>query len=66
MDEYEKAITMYLGVSLEGWKEIQRYRDECKANIPLFDNLVEENAKLRGKVSFYEAHIKALEIVRLT
>lgn len=60
----EPMIISYLGITLDGWKELQKYRDECKGHIPLFDSLVENNARLRGKLSFYEAHIAAMAIVK--
>ena len=59
----EEMIISYLELTLEGWKELQYYKVQCQTQIPLFTNLVEDNARLRGKVSFYETHIRAMTIV---
>lgn len=57
-DDYAEMITMYLGLSLEGWKELLKFKAENR--LILTNELLEEIARLRGKIGFYESRINQM------
>jgi len=58
MDNNQEAILLYLGLSLDGWRELLEYKQQNRYILP--HEILEEIARLRGKINFYESRIKQM------
>ena len=52
-------LSKFMGYSVDYWLELQKHAKEMKTV-----ELIEEIAKLRGKLHFYESRIQQMETMR--
>jgi hypothetical protein len=52
-------LTKFMGYPVDYWLELHKHAKEMKTV-----DLIEEIAKLRGKLNFYESRIKQMEDIR--
>ncbi len=59
----DRVMTMFLGLSVEGWKLLQEYHSQFLAKVPDGTALLEENARLRGQLEFVKSRMAQIERV---